>query len=124
MKRAPWIALAALASALGIRLLGLLEPWLPPLPACPLKALTGIPCATCGLTRCVLALGQGRWQEALHWHPVAVVILALLPLAGAWDLARAFRGRAHSPLPRGLGWRLLAAALLLGAWALQVARGI
>lgn len=124
MRRVPWIALAALASALGIRLLGLLAPWLPPLPACPLKALTGIPCATCGLTRCVLALGQGRWQEAFHWHPAAVVVLALLPLAGAWDLVRALRDRPYPPLPQGRGWRLLAVALLLGVWALQVARGI
>jgi hypothetical protein len=124
MRRTPWIALAALASALGIRLLGLLAPLLPPLPACPLKALTGIPCATCGLTRCVLALGQGRWGEAFHWHPAAVAGLALLPLLAVWDLARALRGRPYPSLPPGRGWRLLAAALLLAVWALQVARGI
>lgn len=124
MSRTPWIALAALASALGIRLLGLLAPWLPPLPACPLKAITGIPCATCGLTRCVLALGQGRWGEAFHWHPAAATGLVLLPLAAAWDLTRALRGRPYPPLPQGRGWRLLAAALLLAVWALQVARGI
>ena len=124
MRRVPWIALGAVASALGIRLLGLLAPWLPPLPACPLKALTGIPCATCGLTRCMLALGQGRWLEAFHWHPAAVVVLALLPLAGAWDLVRALRDRPYPPLPQGRGWRFLAVALLLGVWALQVARGI
>jgi hypothetical protein len=120
----PWIALGAVIAALGIRLLGLLAPWLPPLPACPLKALTGIPCATCGLTRCVLALGRGQWEEAFHWHPVAVVALAFLPLMGAWDLACAFRDRPYPPLPQGRGWRLLAAALLLGIWVLQVARGI
>ena len=124
MRRVPWIALAAPVSALGIRLLGLVAPWLPPLPGCPLKALTGMPCATCGLTRCVLALGQGRWREAFHWHPAAVGVLALLPLLGAWDLVRAVRDRPYPPLPRGLGWRLLAAALLLGTWVLQVARGI
>ena len=124
MRRVRWLALGAVASALGIRLLGLLAPWLPAVPACPLKAFTGLPCATCGLTRCVLALGQGQWREAFHWHPVAVAALVLLLPAGGWDLARAWRGRPYPPLPGGLGWRLLAAGLLLGTWALQVARGI
>ena len=124
MRRVPWFAVAAVALALGLRVLGLLAPWLPPLPPCPFKALTGIPCASCGLTRCVLALGAGKWAEAFHWHPPAVVALALMPLLGAWDLRRAWRGRPYPPLPEALGWRLLAAALLLGTWALQVARGI
>lgn len=124
MRRVPWITLGGLASGLGIWLLGLLAPWLPSLPPCPLKTLTGLPCATCGLTRCVLALGQGQWREAFHWHPAAVAALALLPLLGAWDLARALRNRPYPPLPRGRAWRFLAAALLLGVWALQVARGI
>lgn len=124
MRRVPWIALTAVALALGLRLLGWLAPWLPPLPGCPLKALTGLPCATCGLTRCFLALGQGRWAEAFHWHPAAVAGLALLPPAALWDLVRAWRDRPYPDLPQGLGWRLLAAGLLLGVWILQAARGI
>lgn len=124
MRRVPWIALSGLAAAVGIRLLGWLAPWLPGLPACPLKALTGIPCATCGLTRCIVALGQGHWRAAFHWHPAAVVLLAFWPLAALWDLHRAWRELPYPALPRALGWRLLAAGLLLGVWVLQVARGI
>jgi hypothetical protein len=124
MRRTPWIAFGALAAAMGIRGLGWLAPYLPPLPACPLKTLTGIPCATCGLTRCLFALGQGHLREAFHWHPAAVLLLGLLPFLAAWDLRRAQLGRPYPPLPSGLGWRLLAAGLLLGIWVLQAARGI
>jgi len=124
MRRVPWFALVALGLAVGIRILGLVAPWLPALPACPFKTLTGLPCATCGLTRCILALGEAKWGEAFHWHPGAVVALALLPLLGLWDLRRAWRGRPYPPLPDSLALRLLAGGLLLGVWALQVARGI
>lgn len=124
MRRPPWFALAALVAAAGIRVLGLLAPWLPALPDCPFKTVTGLPCATCGLTRCVLALGEGKWREAFYWHPAAVVALGFMPLVGLWDLRRAWAGRPYPPLPDSLALRLLAGGLLLGAWALQVARGI
>ena len=124
MRRMPWFALVAVVAVLGIRVLALVAPWLPALPPCPFKSLTGLPCATCGLTRCILALGQGQWGEAFHWHPAAVVTLECLPILGLWDLRRALAGRPYPPLPDSLALRLLAGGLLVGVWALQVARGI
>lgn len=124
MKRLPWVALLTLLAGAGLRLMALLSPWLGRLPACPLKAMTGLPCATCGLTRSMVALGGGRWSEAFHWHPVAVLGLAALPLIAIWDLVRAWKGEAYPSLPDSLLLRLTAGALLLGTWALQVARGI
>lgn len=123
--RVPWIALgsaAAVAAALAAAPLLRAHPGL--LPPCLLKSLTGLPCATCGLTRCVLALAEGRWAEAFHWHPLAFVALALLPAAAAWDLQRAWRGRPYPPLPDHWAPRLAVAALLLGAWMMQILRGM
>ena len=125
MRRVPWIALGPLgALAFGWLGAGLVRHGLLSLPACPLKALTGLPCATCGLSRCVLALAQGEFRAAFHWHPVAVVLLGLSPLAASWDLWRAWRGQAYPALPDSLVARLAVAGLLLGTWILQVVRHI
>lgn len=120
--RIPWIALAGVfggASAVllkpAARVLAL---------PCPFKAITGIPCATCGMTRCVLALAEGRWAEAFHWHPVAMGLLALLPLAMLWDLWRAWRGNPYPPLPEHWAPRLLAGMAILATWAMQILRGM
>lgn len=35
---------------------------------CPIKALTGIPCPGCGMTRSFLALAQGNLVESINYH--------------------------------------------------------
>ncbi len=124
-QRIPWLALAGgvglLLGWVGVRLhgLGLLS-----LPACPLKALTGLPCATCGLTRWALALGAGDWRAAWHWHPVASLGLLLLPIAALWDALRAHRNQPYPELPQSPWARGLVFGLLLATWVLQAVRGI
>lgn len=123
--RIPWVALTAAFGALTVFLFGPLMRVLPAfLPACPFKSLTGIPCATCGLSRFFLALSDGRWMEAFHWHPVAWVLLGLTPAAAGWDLWRAWAGKPYPPLPDHWAPRVLAGAALLGTWALQILRGM
>lgn len=124
MRRVPWIALGTLALGLGLGLAGLLAPVADLLPGCAFKKVTGIACATCGLTRSVLALGQGRWGEALHWYPALALLAAGAPLAALWDLRRAWRGDPYPALPASRALRFGAWLLLAGIWALQVARGI
>ncbi len=124
MRRVPWVALGVLLAGLATWVVGFLDPHFPLLPGCAFKRLTGVACATCGLTRCALALGRGDWAGALHWHPVAALAAALLPFLAIWDLRRAWRGRPYPDLPDSRALRLTAWALLLGTWALQVARGI
>ena len=124
MIRVPWLALAALAVALGARLAAWLAPLSPPFPGCAFKQITGVACATCGLTRCVTALGAGDWSGAFHWHPPAAVVMVLLPLGALWDLRRAWRGDPYPDLPSFPGARWAAWGLLLGVWALQALRGI
>ncbi len=125
LRRVPWLSLAVGA---GMPLGGLafhaLAQGVLVIPPCPLKSLTGWPCATCGMTRWAQALGRGDWAGAWHWHPVACLLLALVPLAVAWDLKRAWRGAAWPTLPDSTWARSAAWALLLGTWLLQAVRGI
>ena len=57
---------------------------------CPLRRLTGIPCASCGLTRAAATLCQGKWAAASAYN-LAAIPLALLVVAGllllSWEVA-------------------------------------
>lgn len=46
--------------------------------------LTGRPCPLCGLTRAVFALAKGHWAEALHFHMLSPLGLAML-LSLFWE---------------------------------------
>ena len=124
MSRIPWLALVTLLAAMGARGAALLQPVAELLPGCAFKRLTGFACATCGLTRCTMALGRGDWSGALHWHPVAAGFAILLPVLALWDLRRAWRGEAYPDLPDSRAARTSVWVVLLAIWALQVARGI
>ena len=121
----PWLAAAVLlglpSAGLVLKLMDGAGFYLPP---CFFKRLTGLPCATCGMTRMVRAFLAGDLGMAFHWHPVAALLLCLSPLAALWDLRRAARGEAFPKVP-DTGWfRGVALGLFLGTWALQIARGI
>ena len=86
-----WPRLLALALLAGSLLLPLVAfDWVTApnsLVLCPLRAVTGIPCPSCGLTRALAHLERGQWAEALKFHPfspllflVALVLIFLLLL--------------------------------------------
>jgi len=83
------------------------------------EALTGMPSATTGMTRGLLALLDGDWRTSLDYHPLAVPLAVLFAgsLAGlAW--MRWFRGRWRLPEPMLAVW-----LVLLGvAWIVQFVR--
>jgi hypothetical protein len=92
---------------------------------CPLRALAGIPCATCGMTHAFVALAHGRLAAAAAASPAGALLAA-----GAWAfaLAAAARPALGFSWPRiGAGTaRALAVAAgagLLVNWAYLVARG-
>ncbi len=63
-------------SVLGLRLLGHdVTLW-----DCPLKALTGIPCPTWGMTRSMVAIASLHPHQSLHHHLFGPVVLLLAPL--------------------------------------------
>jgi hypothetical protein len=48
------------------------------LPAtCLFRRLTGLPCASCGLTHATCALAHGDWRQAEHFNLAAVPLAAL-----------------------------------------------
>ena len=117
------LALAAAASFLAARFLPVLGAG----PACPFRAVTGLPCATCGMTHAFVALAGGRVGEALAASPAGALLAA-----AAWAYAALALARSALDLPWPArperAWRALAAAgagaVALGwAWMLWRAGG-
>lgn len=69
-RRIVLILVGAAVLQVGLTVLGL-PGW-----RCPIKALLGIPCPGCGLSRAMAQLIQGEWQGAMLTHAFAPVILA------------------------------------------------
>lgn len=45
-------------------------------PGCPFRFATGFDCPFCGMTRATLAMGGGDFTSALHFHPLAPLVVA------------------------------------------------
>jgi hypothetical protein len=97
-------------------------------PGCRFHEFTGWPCATCGVTRGLVALGAGHWREALRCNPLLVggffVFLAYAALAALLWLFRLPRPRLELA-SRGARLTLLLAvvAAVLANWAFLIADG-
>ena len=77
-----------LAASLGILavLWSVTPPAEPHLRLCGFYWLTGLPCPLCGMTRALCALVKGHWSEALHFHALSPLGLAML-LSLCWDVS-------------------------------------
>ena len=95
VSRLPRIPLWAVAVVVAWGGLVVVFEWLKPagsdLTLCWLRALTGVPCPTCGATRAVMAAGEGRWQTAGRESPL-LVAAAITGLT--WAVLRLGFGRA------------------------------
>ncbi len=96
----------------GLLVLKGLHPGLPGF-SCPLRALTGLPCPTCYLTRATAASLVGHFDDAMALHAFGPVLAAGLVL---WSLESLRSGRL---VPRVLRGRhlVVVGALLLLYWA-------
>ena len=105
----------------------LLRPfWLglaPLVPGCPFRAITGIPCPTCGTTHVAVALMHGHLGAALAANPL-VALAGLFFVAGGllaplWAAVNWPVPEVPTPLP---GWaRAAIVAMLLADWAYLIA---
>jgi len=84
------------------------EVWQAWLPGCPLRAVTGVPCPGCGMTRALLLLVQLRFEAAWVAHPAAPGVVAAMLVWG-------IRPPRWSPRLRD-GLAAAALAALLGLW--------
>lgn len=111
------LALLWCAAALGTLALTPLWPSLTSLlRPCAFRALTGLPCPTCGTTRAALAVLDADLAAAWAVNPLATVAVVAFLAGGLVAPAWVWAG---GPLPR-LGpraWRLVVLALLLAALA-------
>ena len=119
---------------LGVSLASLALTWLwlrlgLPLPLCPLHAMTGCPCPSCGATRCVrFALG-GDFAAAFLMNPLALCALAATAFFDAYAATvlalRLPRLRADGlPAWAGKSARLATVVTVAANWAWLVWRGV
>jgi len=82
------LAAAAGAAAIGVGLLLEFDPNQAdsPFPGCFFFAFTGWHCVSCGLTRALHALVHGDVIRAFSMNPLAMTMLFLSPLLGAWKM--------------------------------------
>jgi hypothetical protein len=116
-------ALVALASFVAARFLPVLDTG----PECPFLAVTGLPCATCGMTHAFVALAHGDLAAAWAASPLGALLAG-----GAWLFAVVDAGRVLLGLPgprippraqRALAVAAVSAAALNWAFLLLRARG-
>ena len=97
-----------------------------PLPGCTFRALTGIPCPTCGATHCVLALAHGHVAEAISWNPLAFCAILALMLFNLYSAAVQLGWLPRLRFSASATERrifLLASAILVAAnWAYEIRR--
>ena len=98
-----------------------------PTPACPLHAITGIPCPTCGATRGVRCLIHGDWGDALRWNPLLMMgllgTLLYTLYAGVVVVGRLPRVRWEPLSPRSIrAVRMAVIGLIAGDWLYLVLR--
>jgi hypothetical protein len=64
---------------------------------CTLRRLTGLPCATCGLTRSFCSLGRGEFAAAFRYHPLGPAACLALAVVMVRSAAIAMTGRRVMP---------------------------
>ena len=58
--------------------------------ACLVKNISGIPCPSCGVTRSLILLGSGSFQEAMLMNPLGFLAAIALIIVPPWILTDLF----------------------------------
>ena len=66
-----WLAVSLASLALAAAWFALGLPW----PRCIFHELTGMPCATCGMTRSAIQFFHGHFLAACRWNPLVFAVL-------------------------------------------------
>lgn len=120
-----WSVVGALAAGAAWAMLRVRDPVFPV--TCVFKAVTGMPCPTCGGTRAVEALAAGRFLEALWLNPMVTAVAAgwaayaaygFGAMAGAWP-----RVAVRLDTQECTVLRVIAGAAVVAGWMVLVAEG-
>ncbi len=93
---------------------------------CLFKAVTGVPCLTCGASRAAVALAHGHAMEAFRLHPLVAAGAAAGAFYVPWALVTAAcprRLRVHWSAREWRGLRILAWTILAATWVWLIADG-
>jgi Protein of unknown function (DUF2752). len=74
-----WLSVSVVSLGLAAAWLTVGLPW----PRCTFHEITGLPCVTCGMTRCGIQFFHGHFLAALKWNPLVFVFLCGI---AAYDL--------------------------------------
>lgn len=109
-QRAGWPLAAVTAGFVG--LCALTNPYASPLPTCPFRALTGVPCPGCGTMRAFHSITRGNLSAAVSMNAFSLLLLVamILLLAASFYSARAHSSKCPLPL-----W--VRASTATGLWA-------
>src|ERR1041384_2732644 len=66
-----WLSVSLVSLTVAAAWLAIGLPW----PRCVFHELTGLPCVTCGMTRCAIQFFHGHFLAALKWNPLVFVAL-------------------------------------------------
>jgi hypothetical protein len=66
-----WLSVSVLSLTAAALWLALGLPW----PVCVFHTLTGLPCLTCGMTRCGIEFFHRHFFAALKWNPLVFALL-------------------------------------------------
>jgi hypothetical protein len=66
-----WLSASVSSVILAAAWLAIGLPW----PVCIFHELTGLPCMTCGMTRCAIQFFHGQFAAALKWNPLIFTLL-------------------------------------------------
>lgn len=101
---------------------------LPGIVLCPFRALTGLPCPGCGMTRAFCSMGHGDLPGAFGYNALAPFVFAAALLLWAHALATVFKfdsARAAlerlKPTPKAAGLML---AVTLTWWVVRLSAGL
>ncbi len=66
-----WLSASLVSLGIAVAWFTLGLPW----PLCVFHQLTGLPCLTCGMTRCGIEFFHGHFFAALKWNPLVFAFL-------------------------------------------------
>jgi hypothetical protein len=66
-----WLSASLVSLGVAVAWFTLGLPW----PLCVFHQLTGLPCLTCGMTRCGIEFFHGHFLAALKWNPLVFAFL-------------------------------------------------